>query len=45
MRNATQGWYTFADGHVSWFRCLSQSEKRIEERKHGKVIRFQPTWL
>lgn len=38
----TQGWYIFADGYEVWFYGLSGTEKRNEERKHGKVIRFIP---
>lgn len=38
----TQGTYTFADGYTVWFYGLSAQEKRNEERKHGKVVRFVP---
>lgn len=39
----TQGWYTFADGYYAWFSGLSGTERTIEIRKHGKIIKFQPT--
>lgn len=38
----TQGTYIFADGYTAWFHGLSAAEKRNEERKHGKVVRFIP---
>ena len=37
-----QGYYTFADGTTAWFHGLSASERRREEQKHGKVIRYVP---
>ena len=37
-----QGTYIFADGYEVWFYGLSAAEKRNEERKHGKVVRFIP---
>lgn len=39
----TQGWYTFADGYYCWYHGLSATERKMEERKHGKVVRFEPT--
>lgn len=33
-------WYkfTFADGYETWCRGLSAQERKVEERKHGKLI-------
>ncbi len=42
-KNNTQGWYTFEDGTEEWFNGLSAQEKAKEVRKHGKIIRFEPT--
>lgn len=42
-KNNTKGWYTFEDGYQAWFNGLSGTEKRIEIRKHGKIVRFEPT--
>ena len=42
-RTNTRGWYTFEDGTETWFNGLSATEKKIEIRKHGKIIRFEPT--
>lgn len=39
----TEGWYTFADGYEAWFSGLSGQEKKTEVRKHGKIVRFEPT--
>ena len=39
----SQGWYIFADGTKEWFHGLSVSEKKIEIRKHGEIVRFIPT--
>ncbi len=44
MRRKTQGWYTFADGYMAWYNELSTKEQKIEIRKHGAIIKFQPTW-
>ncbi len=38
--NKTRGTYIFADGYKAWFNGLSAQERRNEERKHGKVVRF-----
>ena len=43
MTIKTQGWYTFADGYRCWFHGLSAQEKKVEIRKHGKIIRFEQT--
>lgn len=43
MARRTQGWYTFADGYVAWYHGLSASEKAIEIRKHGKIVKFVAT--
>ena len=39
-----QGWYVFADGTEGWFNGMTATEKRIHERKYGKVIKFPPTY-
>lgn len=38
----TQGTYYFADGSVIWFHGLSAQEKKVEIRKHGKIMKFVP---
>lgn len=38
----TQGTYTFADGYVCWYYGLSATEKKIEIRIHGPIIKFVP---
>lgn len=38
----TQGWYEFEDGHIMWVYGMSAKEKKIETRKHGKIVRFTP---
>ncbi len=43
MAKKTQGWYTFADGYTAWFHGLSARERKEEIRKHGEIIKFQPT--
>lgn len=43
MKKSTQGWYKFADGTQAWFYGLSAQERKVEERKHGKVVSFIPT--
>lgn len=43
MAKRTQGWYTFEDGCMIWFHGLSAQEKKLEIKKHGKIIRFVPT--
>lgn len=42
-KNKTRGWYTFEDGYYVWFSGLSGTEKRIEIRQHGKIVKFVPT--
>lgn len=42
-RTNTRGWYTFADGTQAWFNGLSAQEKRVQIRKHGNIVRFEPT--
>jgi hypothetical protein len=39
----TQGWYYFADGSYAWFHGLSAQERKVEIRKHGAIVRFEPT--
>lgn len=39
----TQGWYYFADGSYAWFYGLSAQERKVEIRKHGAIVRFEPT--
>lgn len=39
----TRGWYTFADGYRCWFAGMSGQEKKIEVRKHGKIVKFERT--
>jgi hypothetical protein len=43
MAKKTQGWYIFEDGTQAWFNGLSAQERKREELKHGKVMRFIPT--
>ena len=35
-------WFTFEDGYSCCVRGMSANEKRIEERKHGKLISKVP---
>lgn len=42
-RSKTRGWYTFADGYTCWYHGLSATEKKMEIRTHGAIIRFVPT--
>lgn len=44
MKKTTQGIYHFEDGTWAWFYGLSAQEKRNEVRKHGKVVKFEPTY-
>lgn len=37
-----RGWYLFEDGQYSWFNGLSAQEKRVQIRKHGKIVKFKP---
>lgn len=41
--NNTTGWYWFQDGSVEWFYGMSKQERKVQEMKHGKIIRFKPT--
>ena len=38
----TRGWYEFEDGYVAWFNGLKGNERKVEIRKHGKIVRFIP---
>lgn len=40
----TQGWYYFEDGTSQWVMGFSTQEKAREIRKHGKIIKFVPTY-
>ncbi len=42
-KNKTRGWYIFEDGYTCWYHGLSASERKMEIRKHGKIIKFSPT--
>lgn len=44
-KNTTQGWYTFKSGVTCWYNGLSGQEKKREERKYGKIVKFEPTNL
>lgn len=33
-------WFEFADGHHGWVLGMSAQEKRVEIRKHGKLIKW-----
>ena len=35
-------WFTFADGHMICALGFSAQEKKVEERKHGKLISKVP---
>lgn len=39
----TRGWYTFEDGYKAWFSGLKGTEKKIEIRKHGAIVKFERT--
>ena len=41
---AGQGIYTYEDGFQHWVLGMSASERRIEVRKHGKVVKYIPTY-
>lgn len=43
MAKSTRGWYTFADGHREWYSGMSAQERNVEIRKHGAIIKFEPT--
>lgn len=43
-KNNTQGYYWFTDGFMAWFHGLNTNERRREEAKHGKVVKFVPTF-
>ena len=40
MKN-TRGWYTFADGYRAWFFGLRGNDKKVEIKKHGKIVKFE----
>ena len=40
----TQGIYYFEDGYNCWVHGLSAQEKRMEILKHGKIVKFIPTY-
>lgn len=33
-------WFEFADGTNGWVLGMSAQEKRVEERKHGKLVKW-----
>lgn len=35
-------WFTFADGYRCCTRGFSAQERRVEERKHGKLVSKTP---
>jgi len=39
----SRGWYYFEDGYYGWFSGLSAMEKKVEVRKHGKILKFEHT--
>ena len=41
--NGTRGWYTFADGYEVWVNGYSAQERKVEIRKHGPIVKFEPT--
>lgn len=41
-KNKTRGWYEFADGYTFWVNGLSATEKKLEIRQHGPIIKFIP---
>lgn len=41
MKN--RGWYLFEDGYYCWVSGMSAQEKKVEIRKHGKIVQFTPT--
>ena len=44
MKNSkTEGWYTFADGYRCWFLGLSVAERKVQEKYHGKLVKFERT--
>ena len=42
-KSKREGWYYFEDGTAQWVRGFSAQERAREIRKHGKIIRFEPT--
>lgn len=44
-RIKNQGWYTYADGYRCWYRGLTATRRKCEERQHGKVVKFEPTYF
>jgi hypothetical protein len=43
-RTNTQGWYYFEDGLEIWSNGYSYVEKKNMIIKHGKIVRFIPTY-
>ncbi len=35
-----QGWYEWEDGSVIWYNGLSAQERRREELKHGRLVKY-----
>lgn len=33
-------WFEFHDGYHGWCLSMSTQEKRVEEKKHGKLIKW-----
>lgn len=42
-KSKTRGWYTFEDGYHCWYHGMSAAEKKMEIKKHGKIVKFTPT--
>ena len=42
-KSKNEGWYTFADGYRCWFVGMGASDRKREEYKHGKIIKFDRT--
>ena len=42
MANNKFYWFTFEDGYRCCVRGLSAQERRVEERKHGKLLQKIP---
>ena len=43
MKENSQGWETVADGTCTWVLGLSAQERKVEIRKHGKLVSFEAT--
>ena len=35
-------WYIFEDGHEEWCYGMSAQERRVLERRHGRIVRIIP---